>query len=143
KISRQEFSDFISVEITSYNARLSAYVVNTIANNFVDSYTKRARFNQASSKELLDSLLQAKEQSMNPKNAQVKDFQVKNQVINLETQAEGLSQQIAEKEALRASTVGEIQSLSGAIRGIEAKLKNKNSDLVSVNVAENNQIVNL
>src|SRR5690606_20517942 len=77
------------------------------------------------------------------KNAQVKDFQVKNQVIDLQTQAQGLSQQIAEKEGLRATTVGEIQSLTGAIKGIEAKLKNKNSDLVSVNIAENNQIINI
>src|SRR5690606_24636045 len=50
---------------------------------------------------------------------------------------------IAEKEAQRAATVGEIQSLTGAIKGIEFKLKNKNSDLVSVNIAENNQIISI
>ena len=143
EISRQEFSDFVNIQYTSNNPHLSVYVVNTISTDFVNSYTARANYNQTSSKELLDSLLQGKEQSMNAKNAQVKDFQVKNQVINLETQAEGLSMQIAEKEALRAATVGEIQSLTGAIKGIEAKLKNRNSELVSVNIAENNQIVNI
>jgi succinoglycan biosynthesis transport protein ExoP len=143
EITRKEYSDFINIEFTSENPHLSVFVVNTIANDFVDSYAERANFNQKSSKQLLDSLLQGKEESMNAKNAQVKDFQVKNQVINLESQAEGLSLQIAEKEALRAATVGEIQSLTGAITGIEAKLKNKNSDLVSVNIAENNQIINL
>lgn len=143
EISREEFSDFVNIQYTSNDPHLSVYVVNTIANDFVDSYTKRANYNQNSSKELLDSLLLGKEHSMNAKNAQVKDFQVKNQVIDLQTQAQGLSQQIAEKEGLRATTVGEIQSLTGAIKGIEAKLKNKNSDLVSVNIAENNQIINI
>src|SRR5690554_2348753 len=143
EITRKEYSDFINIEYTSENPHLSVFVVNTIANDFVNSYAERANFNQNSSKQLLDSLLQGKEESMNAKNAQVKDFQVRNQVINLESQAEGLSLQIAEKEAIRAATVGEIQSLTGAIKGIEAKLRNKNSDLVSVNIAENNQIVNL
>lgn len=143
EISRKEFSDFITIEYISNNPYLSVYVVNTIANDFVQSYKERSNLNQNSSKELLDSLLQGKERSMNAKNAQVKDFQVRNQVINLASQAEALSGQIAEKEALRATTVGEIQSLIGAINGIESKLKNKNSDLMSANIVENNQIVSI
>src|SRR5690606_38984275 len=143
EITRKEYSDFITIQYTSHNPYLSAYVVNTIANDFVQSYQERTSLSQNSSKMLLDSLLQHKEASMNAKNTQVKDFQVKNQVIDLTSQAEGLSLQIAEKEALRASTVGEIQSLTGAIRGIESKLKNKNSDLMSANIVENNRIISL
>jgi len=143
EVSRKGESDFIKIDYISNNPYLSVYVVNTISNDFINSYKERSVKNQTSSKELLDSLLQGKEASMNAKNSQVKDFQVKNQVINLASQAESLSGQIAEKESLRASAVGEIQSLIGAINGIESKLKNKNSDLMSVNIAENNQILNI
>lgn len=143
EITRKGESDFIQVDYTSNNPYLSVYVVNTIADDFINSYQERSTKNQNSSKELLDSLLQGKEASMNAKNAQVKDFQVRNQAINLESQADGLSSQISEKEGLRAATVGEIQSLTGAINGIDAKLKNKNSDLMSANIAENNQILNI
>lgn len=143
EVSRKENSDFVQIVYLSDNPYLSVYVVNTIANDFINSYKERSAKNQTSSKQLLDSLLQGKEQSMNAKNAQVKDFQVKNSAINLASQAESVSSQIAAKESLRATAVGEIQSLIGAINGIDAKLKNKNSDLMSANIAENNQILTI
>ncbi len=143
EISRKDNSDFIQIEYVSNSPYLSAYIVNTIADDFVHSYRERSSLNQNNSKVLLDSLLRGKQESMNEKNSQVKDFQVKNSVINLESQADMLYSQISSKEALRASTVGEIQSLQGAIRGIEDKLKNRNSDLMSVNIIENNQIISV
>src|SRR5690606_4642176 len=118
EVVRKGETDFIQVGFISHNPYLSVYVVNTVADDFINSYKERSVKNQNSSKELLDSLLQGKEASMNAKNSQVKDFQVKNQVINLASQAETLSGQIAEKESSRASAVGEIQSLIGAISGI-------------------------
>jgi len=142
-ISRKENSDFIKIGYLSNNPYLSVYVVNSISNDFISSYKERTSINQNSSKVLLDSLLQGKEASMNAKNAQIKDFQVKNSAISLVNQAEGLYTQISQKESQRAAAVGEIQSLQGAIQGIEAKLKNKNSDLMSVSISENNQIVSI
>src|SRR5690606_36163957 len=65
EISREEFSDFVNIQYTSNDPHLSVYVVNTIANDFVDSYTKRANYNQNSLKEIIDSLLLGKEHLMN------------------------------------------------------------------------------
>src|SRR5690606_4579747 len=129
-ISRKDNSDFIKVEYLSNNPYLSVYVVNTVANDFINSYEERTNFNKNSSKELLDSLLKGKEASMNAKNNQIKNFQVQNSVIDLGGQAEQIFAQIGLKDALRATTVSQIQSLQGAIKGIEEKLKNKNSALV-------------
>lgn len=143
EIVRKGDSDLIQVNFLSNNPYLSVYVVNTVANDFINSYRARSVANQTSSKVLLDSLLQGKEASMNAKNAQIQSFQVENQAIDLMSRAESLSGQIAEKEAQRAGTLGEIQSLVGAIQGIDNKLKNRNSDLLAVNVVENNQILTL
>src|SRR5690606_20721289 len=66
-----------------------------------------------------------------------------NSVIDLGGQAEQIFAQIGLKDALRATTVSQIQSLQGAIQGIEEKLKNKNSTLVSSNATENSQIIAL
>ena len=143
EITRKDNSDFIQIDYLSNNPYLSVYVVNTIANDFVHSYQERSNLNQNNSKELLDSLLKGKEQSMNVKNSQIKDFQVKNSVINLASQAEALYSQITSKDAQRAASVGEIQSLQGAIQGIETKLKNGNAELASTSTIENNQIINL
>lgn len=143
EITRKDNSDFIQIDYLSNNPYLSVYVVNTIANDFVHSYQERSSLNQSNSKELLDSLLKGKEQFMNAKNSQIKDFQVRNSVINLSSQAEALYARINEKDAQRASVVGEIQSLQGAIQGIETKLKNGNAELASTSTIENNQIINL
>lgn len=142
-IERKDNSDFIQIEYLSDNPYLSVYVVNTMANDFINGFKDRADRSKHNSKELLDSLLKNKEASMNAKNSQVKDFQVQNSTINVVSQAESLYGQIAEKEAQRATIVGEIQSLQGGIQGIEDKLKNRNSGLVSVSIEENNQIISL
>src|SRR5690606_14799599 len=131
-IERKDNSDFIQIEYLSDNPYLSVYVVNTLANDFINSYENQTVRGQHNSKELLDSLLKDKEASMNAKNSQVKNFQVQNSAINVVSQAESLYGQIAEKEAQRATIVGEIQSLQGGIQGIEGKLKNRNSGLLSV-----------
>src|SRR5690606_5228379 len=69
EVSRKENTDFIQIVYTSNNPYLSVYVVNTIGNDFINSFQERSAKYQTSSKELLDSLLQGKEQSMNAKNA--------------------------------------------------------------------------
>lgn len=142
-IEQKDNSDFIQIEYLSDNPYLSVYIVNTLAQDFISSYENRAVRSQHNSTELLDSLLKNKEASMNAKNSEVKSFQVQNSAINVVSQAESLYGQIAAKEAERATMVGEIQSLQGAIQGIEDKLKNKNSGLLSVSIEENNQIISL
>lgn len=139
KITRKDNSDFIQVEFLSNNPYLSAYVVNTVAHDFINSYRERSTYNRNSSKEILDSLVRGKESSMNAINSQIRDFQVKNNVIDLGNQAEQTFTQIGEKDALRAKTVSEIQSLQGAIHGIEEKLKSSNTGLVSASASENKQ----
>src|SRR5690554_1360885 len=139
EITRKDNSDFIQVEFVSDNPYLSAYVVNTVAHDFIHSFKERAIQNKNNSKEVLDSLVRGKESSMNAINSQIRDFQVKNSVIDLGNQAEQTFEQIGEKDALRAKTVSEIQSLEGAIRGIEEKLKSSNAGLMSASANENKQ----
>jgi len=142
-ISRQGGSDYVEVEFTSLDPYLSVFIVNTMSRDFINKYKERYDSNQHNSKELLDSLLKNKEASMEAKNAQVQSFQVQNSVINLASQAQVVFAQITEKETERATTVGDIQSLQAAIVGIESKLKNRNSNLISTNIDENNQIVSI
>lgn len=140
EITRKDNSDFIQVEFISSNPYLSAYVVNTVAHDFIHSFKERAIQNKNNSKEILDSLVRGKESSMNAINSQIRDFQVKNSVIDLGNQAEQTFEQIGEKDALRAKTVSDIQSLQGAIQGIEEKLKSSNSGLVSASANESKQV---
>ncbi|MFD2634478.1 GumC domain-containing protein [Pedobacter mendelii] len=68
EINHADNSDLITLEYVSENPELSAYVVNTLAADFISNYSSEISFNQNNSIVLLDSLLKQKEATMNEKN---------------------------------------------------------------------------
>lgn len=142
EITHADNSDFVKVSFTSESPLLSAFLVNSLANTFIENYGLNVSNNQQRSILLLDSLLQDKQRVMNAKNAQLKDFKVANGVLNLDKQSEIIYGQITANEEARAQTLREIQSLQGAIAGIDRKLTDEGSAYsVSTSVAENSQLI--
>lgn len=127
-ISRKDNSDFIDVDYVSENPELSAYVVNSLTSEFLYNYGKNVDHNQENSMVLLDSLLKEKEKIMNEKNEALKSFKMRNGVLNVSAQSEMVYAQISANEELRAKTIREIQSLTGAIAGIDNRLRESNSE---------------
>ena len=143
-ISRKDNSDFIDIEFVSENPLLSAYVVNSLASEFLYNYGINVDHNQESSLVLLDSLLKVKELRMNSKNNALQSFKMKNGVLNVSAQSEIVYRQISTNEELRAQTIREIQSLTGAIAGIDERLKNSRSESTrKALVADNIDIIAL
>ncbi len=143
-ISRKDNSDFIDVDYISENPLLSAYVVNTLADEFIYTYGVNVNHNQEESIALLDSLLKEKEEVMNAKNNALKSFKMRNGVLNVSAQSEMVYRQISSNEELRAQTIREIQSLTGAIAGIDERLKNSRSeDTRKALVSDNTEIIAL
>lgn len=143
-ITRKINSDFIDIEYTSEDPLLSAYVVNTLANEFLYSYGVNVNHNQENSMVLLDSLLKEKEKVMNEKNEALKAFKMKNGVLNVSAQSSMVYSQISSNEELRAQAIREIQSLTGAIAGIDERLKDSRSETTrKALVSDNTEIVAL
>jgi Mrp family chromosome partitioning ATPase/uncharacterized protein involved in exopolysaccharide biosynthesis len=143
-IGRKDNSDFIDVDYISENPLLSAYVVNTLTTEFLHSYGANVNYNQESSMILLDSLLKEKEKVMNAKNEALKSFKMRNGVLNVDAQSSMVYSQISANEELRASAIREIQSLTGAIAGIDERLKNSRSETTrKALVSDNTEIVAL
>lgn len=143
-INRKDNSDFIDIDFVSEDPLLSAYVVNTLANEFIHSYDVNVNTNQESSMLLLDSLLKEKEKVMNEKNEALKNFKMKNGVLNVGVQSGIVYGQISSNEELRAQAIREIQSLTGAINGIDARLKDSRSETTRKNlVSDNTEIIAL
>jgi hypothetical protein len=93
---------------------------------------------------LLDSLLKEKEKVMNAKNDALKSFKMKNGVLNLSAQSGVVYGQISSNEELRAQVIREIQSLTGAIAGIDERLKNSRSETTRrALVSDNTEIIAL
>lgn len=142
-INRNDGSDFINVTYTSHNPELSAFVVNTLSNEFIRNYSLDVGVNQNNSIELLDSLLKIKESTMNSKNSELKQFKMKNGVLNLDSQSETVYAQISANEERKAQAINLIQANQGAISAIEAKLRGKDPLAGGNVVAQNQEIIRL
>ena len=144
EIIRNDNSDFISIKYTSTDPLLSAFAVNTLSSQFINTYEQTVNQNQAKSIALLDSLLKNKEQSMNAKNSDLKDYKMENGVLNLGTQSDILYAQISAYDERKAQAIREIQSNQGAIASINSKLTSSSSNYAGGTVVkDNNDIINL
>lgn len=122
-IFRPENSDFINLAYVSDNPYFSAFLVNTLATEFISNYSLDVYNNQSNSIQLLDSLLKKKELEMNGKNAALKDFKMKNGVLNVNEQGATLYNQITQYEEKKAQAIRDIQANLGALNAINTKLR--------------------
>ena len=142
-IIHQENSDFINVKFTSPNPQLSAYVVNTLTSDFINSYGIDVNYNQNQSISVLDSILKTKERDMNIKNSALKDFKMQNGVLNLDKQSALVYQQITQTEDKKAQVIRDIQASQGAIAAIDSKLRGTDPNMGRNVIGDNSEILNI
>ncbi len=127
-INHDANSDFITVEFTSENTFLSVFVVNTLSTDFINNYSSDLVSNKNQSIAVLDSLLQKKEEVMNDKNQQLKDYKIKNRVLNLDKQSQIVYQQIIDNENKKSQALIDLQSLQSALNNVNSSLENRSLD---------------
>ena len=142
-ISHSDNSDFINIEYVSDNPNLSAYLVNTLASEFIVNYSSDVNTNQNKSIGLLDSVLKKKEVTMNAKNGSLSDFKRNKGVLNLDEQSATVYAQITQYEGQRADALRQIQSTQGAINTIQSKLDGSDPNINGSSRADNREIVSL
>ncbi|RZK66715.1 MAG: lipopolysaccharide biosynthesis protein, partial [Pedobacter sp.] len=143
EINHEENSDLITIDYVSDNPELSAFVVNTLATEFIRNYSSDVSINQNSSIGMLDSILKRKEVTMNEKNAALSSFKRNKGVLNLSEQSASVYAQITQYEAQRADAIRQIQSNQGAISTIDAKLKGSDTFINGSTRADNRELVRL
>ncbi|TCD01991.1 lipopolysaccharide biosynthesis protein [Pedobacter frigidisoli] len=142
-ISHANNSDLITVGFISENPNLSAYVVNTLSNEFLNIYSLDVSTNQSNSAMLLDSLLKSKELVMNRKNESLSTFKRTKGVLNLNEQSATVYNEISKYESQRADMLRTIVSNQGAINTIVGKLRGSDAYVNGSSRADNREIVNL
>ena len=120
-IFRVNYGDYIDAEFTSDNPELSAFVVNTLANEFLSYYKLTVKESNLRAINFLDSLVKVKQTSMNLKMENLKNYKIRNRVLNLQEQAKSTYGQIAEIEMKREMANKDIESYSAAIQQIDRK----------------------
>jgi|GEM_PF-266866 len=122
KVYRIENSDFIDVEYESENPVLSAFVVNSLAHDFISYYTGLSDQNGKKSVDFLNGMMQSKKDSLDRKMNELKDYKINQHVLNLNEQAKSLFVQVADFETRLEVAQKEVKADSGAIADIDAKL---------------------
>ena len=141
-ITHEDNSDFITVEYTSENTFLSVFVVNTLSEDFINNYSLDLISNKNQSILVLDSLLQKKEAVMNEKTQQLKDYKIKNKVLNLDKQSQIVYQQIIDYENKKSQALIDLQSLQSALNNLNTKLNNPSLDrYLGAELSTDNQAV--
>ena len=122
-IYRSQNSDFITVNSESENPQLSAFIVNTLIDEFIRFYTQQVKTNQIKAKNFLGTLLKQKRFSLDQKLNGLKSYKIDNRVLNLNEQAKSLYGQIADYENKKEQTEKDVVAYMGAIEGINSKFK--------------------
>ena len=129
-IYRVNNSDFIDFEYESENPFLSAFVINTLIDEFISFYSSYIKGNQEKAVNFLDLLMKKKFDSLSAKTRLLRDYKIRNRVLNLNEQAKSLYAQIADFESRLQVAKKDVESFEGAIKGIDKKFLFKKIDFI-------------
>ncbi len=142
-VYRLNSSDFIEISYESENPLLSAFVVNTVTEEFFKYYVSIVKENQLKSVTFLENLLRQKQGYMNEKVEELKGYKIQNRVLNLAEQAKSLYGQIADFETRKQLTEKDIEAYTGALNGIDEKFSSKDRKFLEASMSPLNEEIAL
>jgi uncharacterized protein involved in exopolysaccharide biosynthesis len=120
-IYRIGVSDYIDVEYEAENPDLAAYVVNTLSQEFISDNSLRVVGNNKKTINFLQAFMLSKLSALNERMNMLKNFKIKNRVLNLNEQAKSIYGQMADYETRREVAQKDIIALTAAIGNIDKK----------------------
>jgi succinoglycan biosynthesis transport protein ExoP len=120
-VYRLKNSDYISIDAEADNPLLSAFIVNTLSAEFISYYSTRLIDNSNRAIEFLTDFLTKKRNALTLEMNGLRNFKIRNRVLNLNEQARSLYGQIAEYETKRESAEKDIVAYSAAINRVDNK----------------------
>jgi uncharacterized protein involved in exopolysaccharide biosynthesis/Mrp family chromosome partitioning ATPase len=139
KVSRLENSDFINMEFDSDNPQLSAFVLNTLSSEFIDYYSNVVSANKTRAVTFFDSVLRVKQNEIATISEALKEYKIKNKVLNLEDQSRSIYTQITDLATKRSMAQKDEAAYSAALRGINSHFDPKNRGYFESSVSGLNQ----
>jgi len=120
-IYRAGTTDFIFIDFQSENSELSAFVVNTLSNEFTDYYTVLVKENQRSSVNFLKNLLKIKSDTLQARISGLREYKIENRILNLDEQSSQIYTQTADYELRMQQAEKDIVALKGTIANIDKR----------------------
>ncbi|SEJ81517.1 Uncharacterized protein involved in exopolysaccharide biosynthesis [Dyadobacter sp. SG02] len=120
-IYRTGVGDYIDIEFEAEHADLSAYVINTLAQEFIADNSSRVVGNNKKTIDFLQSFMQQKLNALNERMNTLKNFKIQNRVLNLNEQAKSIYGQMADFETRRQIAQKDIIAYTAAIGNIDSR----------------------
>jgi len=140
-IYRDGNSDFLFVQFESEDPNMSAMVVNNLCQEFIKYYTLLVKENQRKAVDFYADLLQAKEDTLNARLLQLKNYKILNRVLNLSEQAKSLYGQISDFETRRQQADKDAIAYKVAIDSIDRQFNPSDRRYVESSMIRINQQV--
>lgn len=142
-IYRAETSDFINIEYSDNNPQLTAFVVNTLAHEFITYYDFIVKDNQQKAIALLRGLVAARKDTLDAAIARLKNYKIKNGILSLPEQSGAIYSQIADLETHLEEAQRDAVANKAAIQSIDDHFKpGEEKYLENLLVPVNQRIVN-
>ncbi|HVG14337.1 MAG TPA: hypothetical protein VM935_05220 [Chitinophagaceae bacterium] len=136
---RANSSDFINLRFECENPLLSAFVLNTLCNEFISYYNFNLNESKTKGIAFLDSIMNKKQADLRSKMQELKDYKVRNGVLDVNNQASTLIGQIADLEAKRQEARKNISAYQGALQNIDARFDPADRKYIESSVTTLNQ----
>ena len=120
-IYRTDNSDFVHLEFSSDQPQLSAFVLNTLCKEFIAYTIADEQKNKGNSNSFLQKLVQEKLDTMNAKVAGLRNYKIKNHILDLKDQSTSLYTQLTDYRDRKAQAEKDILSYNSAIANINSR----------------------
>ncbi|MEM9388899.1 MAG: Wzz/FepE/Etk N-terminal domain-containing protein [Bacteroidota bacterium] len=139
RINRVSSSDYISISFFSENPFLSAYVVNTLSDEFIRYYKTINSVRSEESVEFFEERLTEKKKILDDRIEKLNRYKVSNSVINYTVESEKKIALINQYELKREDELQRISDLELSVNDMNDKIKAAGGDLGSNAIAQANQ----
>lgn len=140
-IYRPGDSDFIVLQFESENADLSAMVVNSVASEFIENYTSSIKKNQVRASNFLSYMLREKSDSLSNRMKELRNYKVKNGVLNLTEQSKQLYTAILDYDSKKQEAIEKTSSYAGAVNEIDKKFDPRDRNYIEASLSKLNQSI--
>ncbi|WP_342085857.1 exopolysaccharide transport family protein [Dyadobacter sp. OTU695] len=113
--------DYIDIEFEAEHPELTAYVINTLAQEFISDNSLRVVGNNKKTIDFLESFMLQKLSALNQRMNTLKNFKIQNRVLNLNEQAKSIYGQMADFETRRQIAQKDIIAYTAAIGNIDRR----------------------
>ncbi len=130
-VYRVKTTDYMKFEFTSEDPELSAFAVNTLAEEFIRYYSRVKSERSDASVEFFTRLAFQKKNELDQRNNELKMYKMEHQIVNIDDQSSARIGQIQSLELQREEERKRIPANAQAIRAIDRQLSEADAQVAS------------